>query len=365
MARCLQTCAAAVVVLCMASRGYAADNVTAERVAREWDAREKLVRSARLKWTHVETTTKAGADAPEEMPDKDLVLKANRSLTLNEKLVRLEHDGQMWWGKTRTLESYVTVSTFDGKRYARTILKCPIVDHPEATITSADAAKDLRAAAILPIWYSLRGSLLIGQNLSIDGFTSTGKRVTVNSRPCHEFVRESRASGDKEQFFIDAERAYQVVRSVSSTKGRIRLQTDIIYQPHELLGWVPASWEFVWRIPKGDIGIAVQCRMTECIVNPPVDTSEFAPVQPPGSRVADLTSGSEVQYGVLPDGTKGREIKAGRPISYSELMAQPTWRSASWRSWLTIGLIGGLVVCLMLLLRRGRRARATTRPQIL
>ena len=36
----------------------AADPVTSEQIAREWDAREKLVKSARLKWTIVETRAK-------------------------------------------------------------------------------------------------------------------------------------------------------------------------------------------------------------------------------------------------------------------------------------------------------------------
>jgi len=367
--RRLLTCAATVYLSCTAGRGYSDDNVTADQVAREWDARERLVKSATLKWTVVETRTKASqADffrRQEERPDKDLLLKANRSLTVDGKMLRLEHDGQMWSPKSRTVEPLIEVSTFDGKHYAHTILKCPIVDNPVATIRSAGAAEnELRSCAILPVWYSLRGSLLEGQDLSIHAFTPTGKRMTVNGRPCHELVRESKGSGKKEQLFIDTERAFQVVRSVDSAKGRISIQIDISYRPHEPLGWIPASWEFVWRMPNGDLGLAVHCKLTEFTLNPSVSSAEFAPVEPPGSRVRDLSSGSEVQYGVLPDGTKGREIRpSGKAIEYRDLMAQPGWQSDSWRPWLTIGLIGGLVVCLVLLLRWGRRAPAVA-PEI-
>ena len=40
------------------------------------------------------------------------------------------------------------------------------------------------------------------------GSMTRGKQVAVNGRKCQEFVRESKVSGEKDQLFLDAERAF-------------------------------------------------------------------------------------------------------------------------------------------------------------
>lgn len=350
------------VVLAMLGAEHAAkaDDLASDRIAREWARREGFIKTARITWSFQETHAKAFSSTFRYRPplEKDLIMKSIRKLTIGDNNTRLEQEGEAWSPEKRRLEPFSLVITFDGNIYSRTILPHGQAGHPDAVVKKAQKCPEWSAVNMLPIWYSFRSSLADSYNFSINNYRPTGKTIEINKHIVYEFIREFPEIGMKRQIFIDAERDFQVVRYLELDNEKVTVKLDVQLRHDPYVGWIPDSWDHVWCTSEGLVILSSHSSLIEFIANPDVSPSSFVFQPPAGTRVADLTSGEEQQYGILPDGTKGKAIRAaGRgDIRYDELMSQhQTGRRSPIRYIVIVITLCSIATFLLILLRLRRR----------
>ncbi|MCI0704046.1 MAG: hypothetical protein L0241_23555 [Planctomycetia bacterium] len=343
----------------------AADEVTVERIAQTWAEREKRVPTCRFRWTQIETHPKGSslyaihAARGEAVPTTDLTIHATCTMTLDHEKIRFEYNGQTWSVTDRTLKPFVDVSTFDGTRSASTTLQSTVVDHPEVLIKNASTTPPaMRLPVFLPIWMTVRGSLM-KKEIPIEQFQLSGRKLTIKNRLCHELTRKI-STNTREQVFVDPGRDNQVTQYRYYHQEKPDMRLDIAYKTDSKLGWIPESWECVVCESTGAIMTSKRCTLTEFVANLEVSASDFEPVCPIGARVVDLTSGKEIHHAILLDGSKGRGIEyvpGSEAVSYDELIAQPPERSQLTKVmvWLVPVVVGVLLLTVGGLVWRAHR----------
>jgi len=331
-----------------------------------WKGREEQIKTARIRWTWNETVTRTMMESlhreGDRKPSVDLLRPGICTVKLDGQKMRYEYEGQTWSRTEGEMRPRAFIATFNGTSYAYSSLKNAVTDHPEVTITGERATREIQYVSLAPLWSSLRFSLLEKSAFSIMSFIPANRTTTIQGRECQEFVSPPQANGVQEHMFIDVGRENQMVRRTTQlSDGVAILSIDIAYQPHSLIGWVPKSWEYVSRNVKGVTLTSGRCQVEELVINPDVQPEVFEPVLPPGARVVDVTSGREMHYGILPDGSKGKPLDGTRRIvEYAELYPKPSssiWLSRYLLPAIAISLFMVAVLSLILI-----RHRLRTRP---
>jgi hypothetical protein len=364
----------AAVVLCAAPTTSRGGPPTAEDVLKVWQAREEKVKTARFEWDKRQVIPKnfyrqelgglIGGEGPQ--PPSDLMLNGGCRLSIGYGVMRYEYDGEGWSIKHSVVRPSNTLSSFDGKIYKRIHVKNLADDYPDAVIksTGKNTSTEFNDLAIRPLWLTVRGAQSVAQHFPLLLHEPADRMVTINGRPCLEFVADSRQVSVRSQMYFDVERDYQLTRRIETTNDVVTLKLDVTYAPHPEMGWLPDKWEYVVKDRRGRLGISVACKLTSAEINPVLPEGEFDAQFPPWTRVTDLTGEKEVQYVVRDDGAKGREIvQDGRNITYEQLV-EAAREPFPWRRWLLIGSAVGIVLMLAALVWRRFRRRPHTEPSI-
>jgi hypothetical protein len=340
---------------------------TPAQIAQAWAEREKKVKSCRVVWSEVTTYPKGSFYAaprakPEDAPTTDLTIPATCKLIIDASKSRHEYQGQRWSTTTHKLESDASIATFNGTKSARTTLQSPLIENQQVVIKKETVSPESGWPHLLPVWMTIRPSIA-QKRIPIEQFVATGRKEKINNRLCSEFTQS--VPDGRKQVFIDIERDYQVTRYVDSWNDKLHIKVEISYRPDAVLGWVPATWDFVQCNRNGAIELSKRCTVSEFAVNADVPETEFEPVLPVGARVVDVTSGQEMHSAILPSGERGKEIEfvPGNSFpSYEELMAQPperTWWEQVWL-WVVVGT--GVLLIAIVVAWRVRRGQSPPQP---
>jgi hypothetical protein len=338
--------------------------ITRETVIKAWKDRQENVRTVRLAWTerttiprgYVSETNKGesphrlkdlGLEPGEVVPPTDVTFDAASSVSMDGEKVRLYRDDHQWSGAAKAYTSCPVVSVFDGKsgRDFWSKGRGGQFSYPLGNIKGGPAlyidGPYLNAVGLAYRPFSFR--VFIAKP---DSLTLTGRKSVLGGKQCLEL--ELAPGGEAVQrLWVDPTRDYAIVRSFLVVRGRVITRMDIRYvnEPKEIRldGWDSSQFGTDGKLEK-----AQRVRVTNCEINPPIESSEFDIDFPPGTKVIDQTTPIAPTYYIVRDGGRKRIIEPHElRIPYKELIATMPelahgpngWSLPSWPT-VALGAVG-------------------------
>jgi len=310
---------------------------TIEQILRVWKGRQEKATSVRFDLRSEKTIHKGsnsfivnlerrreGSNQLEPNPPRDYIVQGTREVRISGQKLRYTCDFEQWDPNGKKLYRQHYIDVFDGKLYK--YLRNPasgLEDHPTGGVTKANASQSHLKFPIIPLIWTFRGSH--PQFFSnLEKFELTGQTLTVGRRPCLELMLDSKDNRRREMLYIDQERDYVVVKEVILVEDKPKWQVDATYAHDANVGWVPRSWEYIIRVGKeGRMFESGRMTVSSYVINPQTVDDEFDIAFPPRTRVNDKSSEVDVQYIMLDNGKKGREIPTTANPSYEDLQKPP------------------------------------------
>jgi hypothetical protein len=294
-------------------------------------------------------------------PPRDFPVESSCSIWLSASRISYVEDRPLWDPGQREFHPQHYENVYDGQltRYLRNPASATY-SYPQSSVKPVSRSDIPTYFAIQPVFLCIRGA----QDFRLDELARmqpTGRTVNVKGRPCVELSRNAQSSGQREFMYFDAQRDYVLVKKAILVGDQPSWQLEIEYSPDPTVGWFPRTWE--WLIQGGRPMQAQESgrrSVTSYQLNAEIPDDRFQIVLPPGTRVLDETSGSEVQYVIRERGERGTAIPLSANPTYEDLLAARPGNppnTKSYRVIIALSLIAAIgVVCLLLVVRQ-RRAR--------
>jgi hypothetical protein len=168
---------------------------------------------------------------------------------------------------------------------------------------------------------------------------------------------QAAAADTKKFLYLDSERDYCFVQSLTRAGTQVVWQVNVTYQPNEAIGWMVKEWNYFIRTA-GLLHQSGVCRVTSYELLRQIDPAEFEVQFPPGTRVYDRRHAQEVQYVVNEQGNPRSAIPTNQIPSYDQLTTQPQAPSTGASLiWVAVCVVIGVAFIILALWLRSRRAR--------
>jgi hypothetical protein len=223
------------------------------------------------------------------VPERDTSFVRKIVLLLaREGKLRYEAEGKTWVEDVGDFVPQKYISTFDGKTnktfYGRGNVGAEL--HPLGFVNTHSANIDVDNYHLRPFLLLLRGLDKGFGGLSEDGWSLTKGNPFVEGRSVLVLTRQTRRAM-KEEYWLDSEREFVVLRNILSVDGAERMRINCSYHRDPEHGWIPSSWEVILVDRRQAIVESARGQMDRYEINCSVTEPDFQFTFPVGTEVTD------------------------------------------------------------------------------
>lgn len=298
-----------------------------DEILQRWRAQQEKVKTLYVEFRHVRTMALFLDDPPGVMvvhtePPPETTVELSGKIWIDGNRWRADDIGPSYHQPSNRLVETRFVRLFDGNRDLINF------DHKERT------DKVFPTAMFYPTDTPDLGSLDRGSQFHIwllnvlnhdpihgvirkKSWRSERQWSVINGHDCFPLVEQSKRSGVDFRYWVAPDFDFRVVRwEVDASDLLVR--SDIQYERHPDLGWVPNAWDYVdnHKFPDGKLRLtkSEQYTVEKLVLNEPLPDDPFGYKVPAGTWVNDFTKNQEASKKYLA-GDSGVE----RPILKQEL----------------------------------------------
>ena len=278
-------CVAIAALAC--GRASAGELPTLDAIQAAWKQRTKAVSSSQLIWTEVHTRPKGEPVDPDDntpLPE-DLNTTFFKKMILSGDKFRIAGKGKARHFQTKTLQPFEFTAVFNG--VGRSLHDFPGRKRNLGYIVKS--AKGLADISYRPAYLSLDpGNGNLGR-IDLRNYRITPKLVTINGRNC--VLVERQDQGGDNALYLDVERQFVIIRSVTLEGTHVYRQIDIAYDCDGNGVWYPKSWLLDTRKFGGGSSELRISGTTKNFKSPYASTDrDFELEFPPSTHIYDLTN---------------------------------------------------------------------------
>ncbi len=340
--------------------------VAVKDIAEAWQARERNLGSGRIRWeerTFHPRGSVSGHMADAAIPAEDTTVEANKEYAWDGDRMSYRQQGMTPAIDGNGFVPLESAEVRGGSGGSRMFRQNESVEHPMGTIWNSEALSTRESVELIPILLWARPLNSLGCGIDVARCRILPGMKPVEGRDC-VVLRQSRGKGIDE-WFIDVERDFSIVRYEFRDREEPRVRIDLSYAQDEEARWRPIGWRSLMLTAGGAIQADFEATVTEYAIGFKPNPDMFELDFPSGTWVNDQVRG--VEYLVRPDGsqrliTQG-ELRMG--ATYSELLHSETGLAKTtpppaWREWIlwaaSIALVVSLATVVVNRFRSARRA---------
>jgi hypothetical protein len=164
----------------------------------------------------------------------------------------------------------------------------------------ADRFRDTERSDVRPVMFTLRPLSPKLGSIDLTTYHVAEGRPSVNGVSCL-LLEPTNVEGVRTSYWVDPAREYLILHSIRARNDRFSVTTDVEYDQHPALGWIPKRWDVVTASQnRPDFGSTIHAHVLKAIVNEPIAPAEFTLGNlPVGTDVRDNRSGRLIESRVL------------------------------------------------------------------
>jgi hypothetical protein len=323
--------------------------VTLGAITKAWADRQDKVVSAKFSWkehrVHPKGTLGDGREAgdakPVTTPANDVAFDLTHTLTFDGAKMRYTWKGKVWNSEGSGVVDQDYVGSFNGLA-PKVLWPRGATGHPVGTIMQGKKLLDVNQLQNLPLLMTYRAMHSTMGLFDPKEFMLSDRQGIVSGRKC---VLLKQVNGGAITYWVDAENHY-LMRYATEKDGKTGIQIDLSYTPHPDYGQVLSGWRAVVYGVNGRLTESSESQVTDYSINLKIPDDEFELEFPPGTRVSDLTTPSDIgdytDYIVRKNGEK-RAITADENLkaTYEQLVNTDSGKALAPHWLLSKWIIGG------------------------
>jgi hypothetical protein len=163
----------------------------------------------------------------------------------------------------------------------------------------AERFRDTERSDVRPVMFALRPLSPKLGSIDLTTYRVGAGRPSVNGISCL-LLEPTKVEAVRTSYWVDPARDYLILQSICARK-QLTVTTDIEYDQHPALGWIPKRWDVVTTSRnRPNSGSTIHAHVLKAIVNEPIAPAEFTLGNlPVGTDVRDNRSGRLIESRVL------------------------------------------------------------------
>lgn len=327
-------------------------------IQRAWTRREHDSPTGRIVWSEQILDPKGtrgsfrDTEDSQEYPLEDTTYPAHRTLIWSGDAMKYESERKLFNHNLKAYldSSYKTVSGGDG---TRTLDTGGGSEYPRGRLGASQYIEARQDVELLPVLYWIRPLSTQGSEIKLADCRLLPETRAVEGRAC--VVLQRRRNGAIDEWSVDTERDYLILRYDLTVEAKPRIRMDLGYKQGDDAGWQLAGWKtVVYRGNSGKLALQIDADVMTCELNAKIEESDLALEFPPGTWVNDNIR--KVNYILRSDGTERVVTKAEmrKPdVTYKDIVTTETGLAGTsaprtWRQWMLIVAALGLAVALVI-----------------